>query len=393
LAASLRDPKAGAGILGRFRSWPLLLPILLIAPAPLAAQQPAVAELNGRVLANGQPSSAALVVFHRVGPEGSGPIDSLRAGADGSFRYRLPRVPDPASQEVYFASVVRDGVNYFGPLISTAAELDSTYVITSFDTATAPPAGVPVRLAMRALLLEEVPSVGWTATDLLHIVQEGDRTLVAAPGGATFVYPLPEGATDLEIGGNQMSPDAATLAGGSLRITSALPPGEREVVVRYRLPDPFVTVRYPGTTAEAELLVKEPAPPLEVEGLAAVPPVEMEPGTSYRRYAGANLQDLSVVIREGEGDPLIPTRWLAVALALLLAGAALYAVLRPHPAVAGAPAAAAPVPLGITPFERRQRLLLEVARLDEARDSGRITNADEWAAHRRALLERLRELG
>ena len=339
----------------------LLLSLLLIAPAPLAAQQPAVAELFGRVLANGEASSGALVVFHRVGPDGSGPIDSLRAGADGSFRYRLPRVPDPASQEVYFASVARDGVNYFGPLISTAAELDSIYLIRSFDTAIAPPEGAPLKLAMRATLLEEVANAGWTATDL-------------------------------EIGGNQMSPDAATLTGGNLRITSALPPGEREIVVRYRLPDPFVTVRYPGTTAEAELLVREPAPPLEVEGLQAAPPVEMEPGVSYRRFGGANLQDLAVVIRAGAGAPLVPTRWLAVALALLLAAAALYAVVRPHPAVAGAPSLAPAVAAGISPFERRQRLLLEVARLDEARDAGRITDADEWATRRRALLERVREL-
>jgi hypothetical protein len=136
--------------------------------------------------------------------------------------------------------------------------------------------------------------------------------------------------------------------------------------------------------------VREPAPPLVVQGLQSVPTVEMEPGANYRRFAGANLRDATIVIEEGEGEPLVPTRWLAVGLALLLAAGALYGVLRPHPDVAAVPAAG---PVALSPFERRQRLLLEVARLDEAHEAGRIGTADEWAVRRRALLERIRELG
>jgi hypothetical protein len=365
----------------------------VISGAPLRAQETAVAELRGQVLVNETPASGSVVVLHRVGPDASGPIDSVRTGAQGSFRFRLPGVPDPATEEVWFASVAREGVNYFGPLIATAAQLDSLYVVRAYDTAPAPAGGAALEIAARYILLEEVPNAGWTATDLIHVRQTGERTLVAAPGGATFVYPLPEGATDLEIGGNQMTPDAATLAGGSLRVSSAIPPGEREFVVRYRLPDPFLRLTLPGRTGEIELLVKEPAPPLEVEGLEGAQPVEMEPGVTYRRFAGANVADLALVVREGEGAPLVPTRWLAVGLALLLASAALYGVLRPHPQVAGAAAAPAPARAVVTPFERRQRLLLEVARLDEAHAAGRVPDADEWAARRRALLERVRELG
>jgi hypothetical protein len=394
LAVSPPDPSPGARCRPRFHRCLGSLTLLLVAVAPLAAQEAAVAELRGQVLANGEPSAGALVVVHRVGPDVSGPLDSLRAGRDGGFRFRLPAVPDPASRdEVFFASVEREGVNYFGPLVQTAVELDSLYVIRTYDTTPAPLGGAALAIPLRVILLEEVPNGGgWTAADLIHVAHTGDRTIVAAPGGATFVYPLPEGATDLEIGGTQMSPDAATLADGSLRVTSAIPPGEREFVVRYRVPDPYLTLRYAGKTAEAELLVKEPAPPLDVQGLQATQPIE-DAGVSYRRFAAANLTDATIVIREGKGEPLIPTRWLAVGLALVLASAALFAVLRPHPAVANAPGAAPAALAGRSPLERRQRLLLEVARLDEARDAGRISDADEWAARRRALLERVRELG
>lgn len=368
--------------------------LTLFAGAPrLVAQEPATADIRGQVLVNGEPAAGATVVVHRVGPDASGPLDSLRSGRDGGFRFRLPRVPDPGSGEVFFASVEHGGINYFGPLIQIAAQLDSIYVVRAFDSQPAPPGGAVLPVSARYILLEEVPDVGWSATDLVHVAYQGERTLVSAPGGATFVYPLPAGATNLEIGGNQMAPDAATLTeDGNLRITSAIPPGEREFVVRYHVPDPFLTLRFPGNTTEAELLVKEPAPPMEVEGLQAAPPVEMEPGVHYRRYAGGDLNDVTVVIRRGKGEPLLPTRWLAVGLALLLASAALYGVLRPHPQMANAAGAAAPGPPGLSSFERRQRLLLEVAHLDEAHAACRIASADEWAARRRALLELVHEL-
>ena len=349
--------------------------------------------MRGQVLANGEPSPGALVVVHRVGPDASGPLDSLRAGRDGGFRFRLPQVPDPASQMIYFASVERGGVNYFGPLVQTVSDLDSLYLVRSYDTAPAPPGGVALPVTLRVILLEQMAEGGaWSAADLIHVRYDGERTLVAAENGATFVYPLPPGATDLELGGTQMTPDAATLADGALRVTSAIPPGEREFVVRYKIPDPFLTLRYPGTTEEAEILIKEPAPPMDVTGLQPAQPVE-DAGVSYRRYAAAKLTDATVEIREGKGEPLVPTRWLAVGLAMLLAGAALWAVLRPHPSVAGAGVVTAPAPSRLSPFERRQRLMLELARLDEARDDGRVPDAEDWAARRRALLERLREIG
>lgn len=334
-------------------------------------------------------------MIHRVGSDRTGPIDSLRAGPDGGFRFRLPHVPDPATrQEIFFASVERGGVAYFGPLVQAAADLDSSYVVRTFDTETAPPAGAVLPVSARYILLEQVPDTGWMATDLIHLEYEGDRTLVAAPDGVTFAYPLPEGASDMVVGGEPtMSPNTLALRDGVLRVTSAIPPGERDFLVRYKVPDPYLTLRYPGETSAAELLVREPAPPLEVGGLESAPSVEMEPGVSYRRYAAGGLRDLTVIIKKGKGDPLVPTRWLAVGLALLLASAALYSVLRPHATVANAPGAGA-IPLaGLAPFARRQRLLLEVARLDEARAAGAVAGADDWAVRRRALLERLRESG
>jgi hypothetical protein len=85
---------------------------------------------------------------------------------------------------------------------------------------------------------------------------------------------------------------------------------------------------------------------------------------------------------------------MAVGIALALTVAALIAVLRPHPAVVlpGRSVAATVMDSRLSPFEQRQLLLLELARLDEAR-ARQGGGADQWANRRRALLERARELG
>jgi len=362
-----------------------------VSTPALVAQQLAEAELSGRVLLGDNQLPSAQVVLHRVSSDTSGPLDSLNTRQDGSFRFRLPSVPDPGVEQiVYFASVLYDGVSYFGSAIHLAVQLDTLYEIRVWDAEPAPLEGAGLPLQARYTLLEEQQGF-WTATDLLQVNNPGQRTLVAATEGVTWAYPLPEGAYDLEIGGGQMTPDAAELIDGHLRVSSSIPPGMREFVVRYRLADPFVTLSLPGFTGEMELLVREPAPPLEVAGLQPAPPVEMEPGVTYRRFVEDSLLEATVTLSQGQSQPVVPTRWLAVGLALVLAIASLYSVLRPR--AAGAGHLDGPVSPEVTPFQRRQMLLLEVARLDESRAKGEIALEDDWVARRRALIERVQELG
>ena len=318
----------------------LLLPLLSLVGAvvrlagagSIGAQELAVAELRGRVLLEDVPLVGARVVLHRVTTAESGPLDSLLTGSAGTFRFRLPNVPDPAvRQEVWFTSVRHDGVNYFGDPIHLAAQLDSVQTIRVFDTETAPPGGAALGIQARYTLMDQ-ENGQWFLTDLLHVRNDGETTLVAAVGEATWAYPLPAGASDLEVGGDQTSPDAAELVNGDLRVTSAIPPGERELVVRYRVPDPFVTLRYPGMTGEVEVLVRDPAP-LTVIGLEGAAPVEIEAGVRYQRYVGGQLVDAIVSVREASVPPRLPLGWMAVGIAMALAVAGVAATLRPHPAV------------------------------------------------------------
>ena len=102
---------------------------LLLASAlgmPAAAQQGVRLEgqvLRGRV-ADSVPVPGAWVVLHEVTMSGGGPVDSLRAGPDGTFRLRRAQ-PDTAA--LYMASTTWDGITYFSQVVTgrdTTALLD-----------------------------------------------------------------------------------------------------------------------------------------------------------------------------------------------------------------------------------------------------------------------------
>lgn len=324
------------------------------------AQVPAAPELRGTVtLGEDRPLPGATVVLHRVDPVDAGEIDSLRTGPGGAFRFQLPTVPDPGGRgEVYFASVNHQGVLYFGPPVTTAVELDSVYRIQVHDTVWAPASGAPLTPTVRYMLVEQGEE-GWQVTDLLQVVVEGDRTLVAADSGVTWRYPLPTGHRGVQVGGGDVPPAAARTEDGDLLVTAPLPPGPRQVVIRYTLDSLSVEIPVPGGVGEMDLLVREPAPPLQVRGLEATESVEMEPGVRYRRFAGVAVQGGSIGVVQLPPSREIPTRWLAVLLGLTLTVLGIYAVGRAPRGRGGAPAPREGEPT-------RDDLIRQVAELDEA---------------------------
>lgn len=345
--------------------------------------------------------SSGAVILHRVTTEDAGEVDTVRVGPDGRFAFDLPSVPDPGGRgEVYFASIEHQGILYFGPAIHRAVQLDSTYVIAVHDTVTAPPGGVELPLQTRYVILD--PSGDpWQVADLFQLRHDGEGTLVAAEGGVVWSHPLPPGATDFEIGGGDVAPDAVDFTGGSLRVSAPFPPGSRQFVVRYRLERQRLELSLPGTVHAVELLVPEPAPALEVQGLQAMQPVEMEPGVTYRRFAGVDLRAARVLVLPGTPSGSFPVEWLAVGLALVLALGALWAVQRGNrapPATAGAfaPAAAGgSAPPTADPVEERERLLLDVALVDERLEDDSVDAEERRRLEERRgeLLGRLRKLG
>ena len=115
-----------------------------------------------------------------------------------------------------------------------------------------------------------------------------------------------------------MSPDAVTFEGGRVFVSAPLPPGDGLLMIRYRLEDLGATIPAPGRTELVEVLIKEPAPPLRIEGLAPVDVVALGPESTYRRYGGAELEDLNLTIVETEDRGAPPFDWFAVLTAMML---------------------------------------------------------------------------
>ncbi|HZD06269.1 MAG TPA: hypothetical protein VE173_15270, partial [Longimicrobiales bacterium] len=209
-------------------------------------------------------------------------------------------------------------------------------------------------------------------------------------------YPLPSGVRDVQVGGGDLPPDATSFSGGVVRVAAPVPPGERQFVVRYRADDLDLTFPLPGSTAQMEFLVREPAPPLDVTGLTRAEPLQMDPSTTYRRYTGNELRDATVVVAPGRSPKGVPARSLAVILALALALAGLWAYRRAAGKSEGE-AAASSGGLPTSPTSEvgsRQALIMEVARIDEALDRGELTEGEaaRLRGRRTALVRRLQDM-
>lgn len=347
-------------------------------------QEVATPELRGRALLGAGPLGSGTVVLHHVSAEAQGEIDSTGVDPDGGFRFLLPQVPDPARSDVYFASIRHAGVVYFGPPITVAVQLDSIYEIQAYDTIVAPSGGATLVVQARNLFLEQDEST-WRVTDLFQVRNDEDRTLVAPAQGLVWRYPLPPEARDPQVAQAEFADGGPELAAGDLVVREPIPPGERIYVVRYTTEGPFLGVPMPGVTEVLDVLVREPAPPIEVPGLTTLQPVELEPGTTYRRYNGTDFADVTVRLLPGAEASTPPVRWFAVVLALALATAGVWAVRATtvRPAPAGAP-------------PERRALILEIARLDEDFAASVAPSQEErgaYEARRAELMRRLRAMG
>lgn len=352
------------------------------------------------------------MVLHRVAADQAGEIDTVRVDARGGFMFKLPTVPDPGGRgEVYFASVRHQGILYFGPAVHQAVQLDSLYRVEVHDTTVVPSGGADLRLDIRYVVAEPAEGSGWMITDLQQVTHGGDRTLVPGPESRpVWSYPLPPQIRDFEVGSSDLPPEATQLVEGRLQVTAPVPPGQRQFVVRYRVDDLDLTLPTPGVTGQMEFLVQEPAPPVEVAGLQPAEALDMGAGPAYRRFTGAELSLPSITVTAGEAEGELPIRWYAAGLALILAAAGAWVVLRdttagrPTPAGTAAGSPSSPGDRRPTrsdpgvrsdPRSTRDTLVLEIARIDEELESG---SPDEAAAHhlrerRTRLIRRLQSLG
>lgn len=331
--------------------------------------------ISGEVRIGDELADSGTVVLHRVSPFFSGEVDSVSVSRDG-FELVIPNAFGSLGGDVYFASLRYQGVLYFGGMVSEAADTVGTYIIRAYPAVGAgPQTRLPV--SVRNTFLERSGSApGWAVTDLFEIRNSTATTVIASEQGATWSHALPPGAVDFQVGQSDVQPDAASFRRGVVQVSAPVPPGERVYLFRYRIPSDAFTLPVEGSTGSMELLFREPAGELTVDGLAALGPIDME-GNPFRRFAGRDLAATVVNVAPGQSlspSGSIPLVAALLALALTVAGS-LLAIRTPARVRARAEA-------------RRRRVLLEIARLDERWSHGQL-EIDAYGRRRSRLLAEL----
>jgi len=358
-------PLGIAGLLAAFLS------TVAVAQSVVAGR---VARVRGR---DTLPVGGLAVVLHRISRLAQGPLDTVRADPGGRFRFRFKADTTAA----YLLSSRYAGIEHFSePVGIDPAHPDTAMVVIVSDTSSS----TAVAVRQRTLLISR-PDEGGTRTviDWFVLANRSDLTRVAPdtvrPAWAT---PLPEDAQNVEVADtrlSQFSADAVVFRRDSALIFAPLSPGDKELMLQYRIPGALRRFVVPsgGGVDSLFVLMEEPSARVLLPRMIRADSQRIE-GRVFRRWVGGLAAGGTLEI--GFTAPLLsPRRTLQ-----LLVGAAALGFLalawrlfrrRPSP-VSSSPLAPAPV------------LTDAIAHLD-ARYLGRESDVapEEW---RRYLEERRR---
>jgi hypothetical protein len=300
--------------------------LVLIAMALSATAAPAqetAGVLRGRVELSGQGLAGVSVTLHTVTQDTSGAVAAAMSGAAGVFEFMLP-APDTAGFTVYFATAEHLGVRYFGAPVHPGDTVPG-YAVVVYDTATAVPGAV--RLARRDLVLVPHPDGGWEVNEVIRISNPTDRTLVPPPGIPGWGMRLPPSAEGFQTGGEETPADQVRLVGDIVSLTASLPPGERDLLFRYRLPggEPVAPLNAGVSVDSMNVFVQQPSARLTISGMRPTDMITAR-GERFLQLSATNLAADAELRLEWEADRApfgaVPAGLGAAALVLALGLAA-----------------------------------------------------------------------
>jgi hypothetical protein len=318
-------------------------------------------------------SSATVVVpdvwvtLHRVAPDLAGPLDSMRTGRDGSYRfqYRTTGTDDA----IYFVSAVYGGIAYFTNPLRTADTRSPEADIAVFDTTTR---AFPLTVRGRHLIVGSLDSTGSrTVVEVFELSNDSSLTIVAtdaADAQPTWRVALPRVARDVKAGQGDLPADAFVQSEGEVALYAALPPGLKQLSVSYSVPGNAFPL--PFSIADGavvlEVLLEEPDASVVGANLVAAEPVALE-GRQFQRFLAQDVRaGDSITVRapgDADGGSRLYVTVLLGAIALLMLTTLLRAGARKQRPYGEAPLRAmAPAPELPTP----ERLAREIADLDAA---------------------------
>jgi hypothetical protein len=315
------------------------------APEAPPASGAAAGVLTGRILKYGAGVPAAEVTLHQVTPQASGVASVQTTGPDGGFRFDLPPAADPAGFNVFFVTVDYLGVRYFGEPVH-ANQPPPGYAVQVYDTTAAVPGAVHV--GRRDIILFPETDGSWSANELIRAVNETERTFVSQGGEPTWEFVLPEGALDFEVTEGMAGPDELRVVGERVVFVGSLPPGTRELFVRYRLGgnQTSMSLATVGRTDTLSVYLPEQTPGVRVSGLMSTQVITAD-GERFVRYSSTDLgAGHAIGVTWRSTRPPVDPVWAALAVAIAILAAGTWLALRNagRPALTGREAYRAPVP-------------------------------------------------
>ena len=325
--------------------------------------------------------SGRWVTLHRVGPDAAGPLDSARTGPDGGFAFTYR--PRGAADAIYFLSTQYGGVGYFSAPLRDAVVRGDAAEITVFDT-TSTPVAITVRGRHVALGRADARGVR-DVLDVYELSNDGVRT--AVPGGTAndgvWSAALPAGATGFRVRESADLPaDGVTASDGRAVLRVPFAPGIKQVAYSYRVAPGELPLRVPveAPTTVLEVLMEDPGGTAVGPGLAQVAPVALEGHTFHRFLA----QDVAAGARVVVDVPTAPSaawpRWAVPVLLVAVGGAMTLGLLVAYRRRRSRVVAPRAEVLARAPASTPDRLLAELAALDDAhsaRANGEVPPSEE----------------
>jgi hypothetical protein len=330
--------------------------VLLLAPS-LAAQT-RIAE--GRVLrpsASGRPAPVPglWVVLHRVGSDRAGPLDSVRVGRDGRFRFRYRL--SGASDALYFVSARYGGIAYFSPPLRSETVRGADAEVMVYDTTSN--AGA-LRVQGWHFVLSALRGGRRRVAEIFELENPGSRTIVALNSTTPAIaLRLPAAAESAAVAPGDVTAATVAFRGGRAEVFAPVSPGIRQLVLTYTLPEKAFPFSHPveRDVSVLEVLVEEPLAEVEGARLAEVPPASID-GRMFRRFLAQDVP-ASSVFHVAPPPPIernrSAIRALAIVVAIVLAGGLAFWYARRRGPARPAPA---------SPVSEVDRLVAELASLD-----------------------------
>ncbi|MEE8251677.1 MAG: hypothetical protein V3R24_08050 [Gemmatimonadales bacterium] len=310
-------PKISASLTRKFS----VVLLFLIAPRAVEAQQFTV---HGQVIHVGANDSTPVVggwaTLHQVTLAGGGPVDSTRTNRAG--RYRL-QASEFDSTAIYVVSAEHDGIAYFTlPIRPSGGDAGTAEPLLVYDTSSTVP---ELHLAQRHVIVRPRSSEGTFRVLEILVLENRGRLTRISPDSVTPVWlgAIPEGAIQFQVGESDVSDQAVTRRGDSVAVIAPVPPGDRQIIVSYLLPEETTEFSVPIDNPVGRLNVLVGDTAALVTATLADMGIEVLEDIPFVRYEGFNVvPGTPIAIRFGRvpispDDLVLPVVLLA---ALILVG-------------------------------------------------------------------------